>query len=181
LVQLQETVRRLQTDLAETKQKLDNHQAEQAKNEFVASFHRVDVLANIILRQLEKELNEKLQDVYNKMLAAGVDQRESERETRLKETLNNLKRIFPGVRGRVVDLCQPTARKYETAVLVVLGRNIDAVVVDEERTAIECIEVFAAQYRFRLSESKKVPVYAKPTGRTSYIHTPGHNSSEADQ
>jgi chromosome segregation ATPase len=46
-----------------------------------------------------------------------------------------------GVRGRVVDLCQPAARKYETAVSVVLGRNIDAIVVDEEKTAIDCIEV----------------------------------------
>jgi hypothetical protein len=47
-----------------------------------------------------------------------------------------------GVRGRVVDLCKPTQRKYETAVSVILGRNIDAVVVDEEKTAIDCIEVF---------------------------------------
>ena len=46
-----------------------------------------------------------------------------------------------GVRGRVVDLCKPTQRKYETAVSVILGRNIDAVVVDQEKTAIECIEV----------------------------------------
>ena len=38
-------------------------------------------------------------------------------------------------------MCKPTQRKYETAVSVVLGRNIDAVVVDEEKTAIECIEV----------------------------------------
>ncbi len=46
-----------------------------------------------------------------------------------------------GVRGRVVDLCKPTQRKYETAVATVLGRNIDAIVVDEEKTAIDCIEV----------------------------------------
>lgn len=46
-----------------------------------------------------------------------------------------------GVRGRVIDLCKPTQRKYETAVSVVLGRNIDAVVVDEEKTAVDCIEV----------------------------------------
>ena len=50
-----------------------------------------------------------------------------------------------GVRGRVIDLCKPTQRKYETAVSVVLGRNIDAVVVDEEKTAIECIEVTTAR------------------------------------
>lgn len=41
----------------------------------------------------------------------------------------------------MVDLCQPSARKYETAVSVVLGRNIDAIVVDEEKIAIDCIEV----------------------------------------
>ena len=41
----------------------------------------------------------------------------------------------------MVDLCKPTQRKYESAVSVILGRNIDAVVVDEEKTAIECIEV----------------------------------------
>ncbi|KAG5220706.1 Structural maintenance of chromosomes protein [Salix suchowensis] len=49
------------------------------------------------------------------------------------------------VRGRVIDLCKPTQRKYETAVSVVLGRNIDAVVVDEERTAIDCIEYMRNQ------------------------------------
>ena len=41
----------------------------------------------------------------------------------------------------MVDLCKPTQRKYESAVSVILGRNIDAIVVDEEKTAIECIEV----------------------------------------
>lgn len=45
------------------------------------------------------------------------------------------------MRGRLVDLCKPTQRKYESAISVILGRNIDAVVVDEERTAIDCIEV----------------------------------------
>lgn len=41
----------------------------------------------------------------------------------------------------MVDLCKPTAKKYEMAISVVLGRNIDAIVVDEEKTAIDCIEV----------------------------------------
>lgn len=79
--------------------------------------------------------------MHNKLLQAGVDQKQSEREAKLKETLQSLQRIFPGVRGRVVDLCKPTQRKYELAVEVVLGRNVDAVVVDEEKTAIDCIEV----------------------------------------
>jgi structural maintenance of chromosome 1 len=91
--------------------------------------------------KLEQEINEKLVTIHQQLLQAGVDQKQSEREARLKDTLSNLQRIFPGVRGRVVDLCKPTQRKYEVAVSTVLGRNIDAVVVDEEKTAIECIEV----------------------------------------
>lgn len=92
-------------------------------------------------RNLEKEMDEKLQSIYHQLLQAGIDRNESERELKLKETLANLQRIFPGVRGRLFDLCKPIARKYDTAMSVVLGRNIDAIVVDEEKTAIDCIEV----------------------------------------
>lgn len=35
--------------------------------------------------------------MHNKLLQAGVDQKETEREARMKETLANLQRIFPGV------------------------------------------------------------------------------------
>lgn len=121
-------LRDLQQQLQESKQALENQQSQRAS-----------------AVQLEKELNEKLQDTYSKLLQAGADQRETERERRLKETLANLQRIFPGVRGRVVDLCKPIQRKYETAVATVLGRNIDAVVVDDERTAIECIDYMRNQ------------------------------------
>ncbi|KAG1840154.1 hypothetical protein F4604DRAFT_1992222 [Suillus subluteus] len=74
----------------------------------------------------------KLANVFRRLLQAGVDRHEFEREARLKETLASLQHIFPGVRGRVVDLCKPVQRKYETAVSVILGRNINAVVVDEK-------------------------------------------------
>ncbi|EIW78182.1 cohesin complex subunit psm1 [Coniophora puteana RWD-64-598 SS2] len=97
------------------------------------------------IARLETEANEKLAEVYQKLLQAGVDRTEGEREARLRETLTGLQRLFPGVRGRVADLCKPTQRKYETAVAVILGRNIDAVVVDEERVAIECIDYMRNQ------------------------------------
>ncbi|KAJ8515491.1 hypothetical protein ONZ45_g7107 [Pleurotus djamor] len=126
--ELEEKLSALQDDLTKTKQELDNQQSERTK-----------------IAQLEAEANEKLQNVYSQLLQAGVDKNESEREIKLKETLANLQRIFPGVRGRVIDLCKPTQRKYETAVSVVLGRNIDAVVVDEEKTAIDCIEYMRNQ------------------------------------
>ena len=58
--------------------------------------------------------------------------------------------LVSGVRGRIVDLCKPIQRKYETAVSVVLGRNIDAIVVDEEKTAIDCIEVISFFYFWQI-------------------------------
>ncbi|KAG6813644.1 hypothetical protein H0H92_008881 [Tricholoma furcatifolium] len=126
--QLEEKISALQSDLAKTRQELNNQQSEKTR-----------------ISKLEAEADEKLQSVYQQLLQAGVDKNESEREVRLKETLANLQRIFPGVRGRVVDLCKPIARKYETAMSVVLGRNIDAIVVDEEKTAIDCIEYMRNQ------------------------------------
>ena len=59
----------------------------------------------------------------------------------MKESLNSLKRVFSGVYGRFIDLCQPTQRKYEVATSIILGRNMDAIIVATEKTAIECIQV----------------------------------------
>ncbi|KAJ7598927.1 condensin complex subunit SMC1 [Mycena floridula] len=126
--ELDEKIATLQAELATIKQDLDNQQSERTR-----------------IQQLEAQANEKLASIYTQLLQAGVDRHESERETRLKETIQNLQRIFPGVRGRVSDLCHPTQRKYETAVSVVLGRNIDAIIVDEEKTAIDCIEYLRNQ------------------------------------
>ena len=58
--------------------------------------HATQAFAHVLYRQLETEINEKLLDVHNKLLQAGVDQKESEREAKLKETLASLQRIFPG-------------------------------------------------------------------------------------
>ena len=91
--------------------------------------------------QLESVAKEKLENVHASLLQASVDRRESDREIKLRETIENLRRLFPAVRGRVADLCKPSQRRYETAVSVVLGRNIDSIVVDDERTAMDCIEV----------------------------------------
>jgi structural maintenance of chromosome 1 len=53
-----------------------------------------------------------------------------------------------GVYGRVSELCKPTQRKYDVAVATVLGRNIDAVIVDTEQTAMQCIQVRPRAYLF---------------------------------
>lgn len=95
--------------------------------------------------QKEQSLNEKLQDILNRLMQAKIDQNESEKELRFKECLRNLQQIYPGFHGRLADLCTPTQRKYDLAVSIVLGRNIDAVVVDNEKTAMDCIQYMRDQ------------------------------------
>jgi hypothetical protein len=46
--------------------------------------------------RLETETNERLQEALNQLLAAGVHKRESDSKAKLRETVSNLKRIFPG-------------------------------------------------------------------------------------
>ncbi|GAA99875.1 hypothetical protein E5Q_06578 [Mixia osmundae IAM 14324] len=97
------------------------------------------------LTQLEAECNEKLAEKYKALMLATAAEKESQREARLKETLSSLRRIYPGVRGRLVDLCKPTETKYKLAISTVLGRNLDSVIVDSEKTAMECIEYMRNQ------------------------------------
>ncbi|CEQ42431.1 SPOSA6832_04230 [Sporobolomyces salmonicolor] len=97
------------------------------------------------IAQTEAEYNEKLADTLRKLQEAGAEKQEKESEKRFKETLATLKRTFQGVKGRVIDLCKPTQQKYGVAVTTVLGRNIDSIVVDTEKTAISCIEYMRVQ------------------------------------
>ena len=90
--------------------------------------------------QLRTELEEKLQDVLKRLIDADDGRKQNEKEIRMKETIATLKRIFPGVKGRVSDLCRPKQKKYAEAVSTVLGRHFDAVVVEDEKTAKDCIQ-----------------------------------------
>ena len=90
--------------------------------------------------QMRTELEEKLQEVLKKLLDADDGRKQNEKEVRMKETISTLKRIFPGVKGRINELCKPKQKKYAEAVSTVLGRHFDAVVVDNETTAKACIQ-----------------------------------------
>ncbi|KAG4304546.1 hypothetical protein PORY_001939 [Pneumocystis oryctolagi] len=101
--------------------------------------------SRIRIAQKEAELNEKLQECLNKLLQISTDKRESERELKTKDIVNTLKRIFPGVHGRIIDLYQPTQRKYEIAIATVCGKNINSIVVNNQKIAKECIEYLRDQ------------------------------------
>lgn len=134
------------TDLQERREQMKSA-GDQIHQEIEGKKKEHHAMTSERLRNAQKhtELDEKLQDCLNKLLEADDGRRESEREIRMKETVYALKRIFPGVKGRISDLCKPKMKKYREAVSIVLGRNFDAVCVDTEKTAKDCIEYLRDQ------------------------------------
>ncbi|ORX45611.1 hypothetical protein BCR36DRAFT_585625 [Piromyces finnis] len=104
---------------------------------------------------MEKELNDKLNDIHERLMQAKADKLETHRDYVIKETIKRLKKIYPGVHGRVLDLCKPIQRKYDIAVSIILGRNLDAIIVDDQKTAIECIQYLKEK---RIGTSTFIPL-----------------------
>lgn len=86
------------------------------------------------------KLQDQLQRVNARLRDLKDDKRQSQAESRKAETIETLRRLFPGVRGRLVDLCKPVERKYNMAVTVATGKHMDAVVVVDAKTGQECIQ-----------------------------------------
>ncbi|KAH8661320.1 condensin complex component SMC1 [Ilyonectria robusta] len=95
--------------------------------------------------QKRTELEEKLEDVAKRLREADDGRRQNDREARLKEMVTSLKRIYPGVRGRIGDLCTPKQKKFDEAIIVALGRDFDSVVVDSEKIGVECVQYLKEQ------------------------------------
>lgn len=58
-----------------------------------------------------------MQDINKQISDAHGDSAESERNRRQNEAIESLKRVFPDkVHGRLIDLCQPSHRKFQVAV-----------------------------------------------------------------
>ena len=99
------------------------------------------------LAQIRTEKDEQLQEVLTKLLEAEDGRKQNEKDVRLKATIADMKRIFPGVKGRVSELCKPIEKRFGVAVSTILGRNFDAVIVENEKTAIDCIQYLRDQRR----------------------------------
>jgi structural maintenance of chromosome 1 len=142
-------ISKLESEVASLKERREEMKATAAQitQEIDAKKLEYNTIASDRKRNAQKheELEGKLKNCLNKLLEADDGRRQSEREIRVKETISALKRIFPGVKGRVAELCKPRMKKYSEAVSTVLGRHFDAVVVDNEKTAKDCIEYLREQ------------------------------------
>lgn len=87
----------------------------------------------------------KIGEIENQLRESRADRHENERDAKLFQAVETLKRLFQGVHGRMIDLCRPTQKKYNLAVTVAMGKFMDAVVVEDENTGKECIKYLKDQ------------------------------------
>jgi structural maintenance of chromosome 1 len=103
----------------------------------------------------KENIEKKILDIREKLLEAKVMRNESERDVRFKESLISMKNLYKGVKGKLIDLCKISNEKYNIAVHAALGLNINSIVVDDEKTAIECIEYLKEQ---RINKATFIPL-----------------------
>ncbi|CAF4694112.1 unnamed protein product [Rotaria sp. Silwood1] len=92
------------------------------------------------------ELEEELDQVNKDIGEARSDRNETSRAQRRAELIENLKQ-FPGVYGRLIDLCEPTHKRFQMAITKVLGRNMDSIVVERETTVQSCLR-YMKEHRY---------------------------------
>ncbi|KJE94176.1 hypothetical protein CAOG_004858 [Capsaspora owczarzaki ATCC 30864] len=109
------------------------------------------------------EVTAKLEGTQLTLREAKADKRETERDRKMNQALEDMKRHFPGVIGRVFDLSKPTHRRYNIAVTVILGRNMDSIVVDTTKTALECIKYMKEQHIGMMTFLPLDGISVKPT------------------
>uniref|UniRef100_A0AAQ5YV76 Structural maintenance of chromosomes protein 1A n=1 Tax=Amphiprion ocellaris TaxID=80972 RepID=A0AAQ5YV76_AMPOC len=132
----QKRIEKLEDYISTSKQSLDEQKRmeEELTEEVEMAKRRID------------EINMELNQVMEQLGDARIDRQENSRQQRKAEIMESIKRLYPGsVYGRLIDLCQPTQKKYQIAVTKVLGKNMDAIIVDSEKTGRDCIQYIKEQ------------------------------------
>ncbi|KAF2568912.1 hypothetical protein F2Q68_00026371 [Brassica cretica] len=91
-------------------------------------------------RNASEKLKTSIAELEDQLSDLMAERYENERDSRLTQAVESLKRLFQGVHGRMTDLCRPNRKKYNLAVTVAMGRFMDAVVVEDENTGKDCIK-----------------------------------------
>jgi structural maintenance of chromosome 1 len=125
---LQEQVQRFEAEINDMKQRRDDFasQVKQTQKDVDVKKKEYTNMTSQRVKnaQTHTEKEEKLQTVLMKLSEAESGRRESEREIRAKDTVRSMKAIFPGVKGRINELCKPKQKKYEAAVGTVFTGEI---------------------------------------------------------
>lgn len=147
-------IKKLEDHINDSMQALEDQKRmkEELKNDVGSSKERI------------AELQRELEDVRDQLGDAKGDKHEDARRKKKQEVVELFKREVPGVVSiyrlqspfpfaitfccalclqydRMINMCQPTHKRYNVAVTKVLGKYMEAIIVDTEKTARRCIQV----------------------------------------
>ena len=126
---------------------LSSQSLEKTQSELATSESTLSTLQKSVSEYQTKRtaIEAKLETIQNTLRQAKDDRRKGKEEERILNAIGALKRHFPGVKGRLVDLCRPSQQRYNLAVTVAGGKDMDAIVVDTKKTAFDCIKYLRDQ------------------------------------
>lgn len=90
-------------------------------------------------------LQNELENISKNLGEARVDKHEDARRRKKQEIVENFKRLYRGVYDRIINMCHPIHQKFNIPVTKILGKYMEAIVVDTEETARNCIQYLKEQ------------------------------------
>lgn len=153
-----DSLERFQTKLQQLKETFENYQIKiettsshlkQAEVSLESSHEKEKIIKDNLQKLeternalLEKEsiLTQQLRNTLQNLLQYNVYKQSSERQMKHRQLLNEMVKLFPGVRGKLIDLCSPIHKKFEDALGIILGKNTNSIVVERESVARDCIK-----------------------------------------
>ncbi len=112
-------------DLIERREKLEDSIAKTKKDLNQGKKDLTSVQKQMQEDQVKREaIDKELEQIHGKLRYMKDDQRQNQHEMRVEEAITSLKRFFPGVKGRLAKLCEPSMKRYDLAVTVAGGKDM---------------------------------------------------------
>lgn len=89
-----------------------------------------------LIAKYKKELADQRAALSNAEIDASFELQRKKKE----ELVVKLRKEFPGVHDRLVNLCTPRQKRLHTAIAKVMGPDMDSIVVDRRETALKCVK-----------------------------------------
>eukprot|EP00927_Polykrikos_kofoidii_P035146 TRINITY_DN29720_c0_g1_i1.p1 TRINITY_DN29720_c0_g1~~TRINITY_DN29720_c0_g1_i1.p1 ORF type:complete len:1303 (-),score=285.99 TRINITY_DN29720_c0_g1_i1:36-3944(-) len=93
-----------------------------------------------ILESERQHLVNEREDILRSVEEIAATERQLARNNELRRVVTALKRLFPGVQGRLIELCRPAQKQMKVPLNVALGGFLDAIVTDTTHSAQLCVQ-----------------------------------------
>eukprot|EP01062_Namystynia_karyoxenos_P055779 TRINITY_DN46822_c0_g1_i1.p1 TRINITY_DN46822_c0_g1~~TRINITY_DN46822_c0_g1_i1.p1 ORF type:complete len:1349 (+),score=656.86 TRINITY_DN46822_c0_g1_i1:142-4047(+) len=117
-----------------------SQEEDQARKEHEQHAGRIAALRDQIARY-----NIEMKNLASQLTNIRADREETKQGEKARVALEQLSSLYPGVRGRLCDLVQVPEQRFKVAAAVAMGKQLEAVVTEDEKTAYQCVKFLKDQ------------------------------------